>query len=228
MKVAEVMTRGVISIAPTDSMKKAAHLMLQYDMSGFPVMDRGKLVGIVTEGDFLRRAEIGTERYRTRWIELLVAPGQLAEEYAHARGRKVEEVMTRDVVTVAGEASLEEAVRLLERHHIKRLPVVKDGTMVGILSRANLLHAFVVGTSEASTAPMSDAAIRDALMATLNKEPWAPHGAVNAIVENGIVDFGGVIRDERQRLALRIAAENIPGVKEVRDHRLELDPGTAG
>jgi CBS domain-containing protein len=138
MKVAEVMTRGVISIAPIDSMKKAAQLMLQYDMSGFPVMDRGKLVGIVTEGDFLRRTEIGTERHRTRWIELLVAPGQLADEYAHAHGRKVEEVMTRDVVTVAEDASLEEAVRLLERHHIKRLPVVKGGAMVGILSRANL------------------------------------------------------------------------------------------
>lgn len=228
MKVAEVMTRGVISIAPIDSMKKAAQLMLQYDMSGFPVMDRGKLVGIVTEGDFLRRAEIGTERHRTRWIELLVAPGQLADEYAHAHGRKVEEVMTRDVVTVAEDASLEEAVRLLERHHIKRLPVVKGGAMVGILSRANLLHAFVVGASEASEPSMGDAAIRDALMATLDKEGWAPHGVVNTIVENGIVDLGGVIRDERQRLALRIAAENIPGVKGVRDHRLELDPGTVG
>lgn len=228
MKVGEVMTRGVISIAPTDSMKKAAQLMLQYDMSGFPVMDCGKLVGIVTEGDFLRRAEIGTERHRTRWIELLVAPGQLAEEYAHAHGRKVEEVMTRDVVTVADEASLEEAVRLLERYHIKRLPVVKGGAIVGIISRANLLHALIVGSPKAATASMSDAAIREALMATLDKEPWALHGLVNAIVENGIVDFGGVIHDERQRLALRIAAENIPGVKEVRDHRLELDPGTAG
>ena len=226
MNVAEVMTRGVISIAPTDSMKKAAQLMLQYDMSGFPVMDRGKLVGIVTESDFLRRAEIGTERMPM--IELLVAPGQLAEEYAHEYGRKVEDVMTRDVVTVAEEASLEEAVRVLERHHIKRLPVVKGGTMVGILSRANLLHAFVVGASEPTKPSMGGAAIWDALMATLDKEPWAPHGVVNAIVENEIVDFGGVIRDERQRLALRIAAENIPGVKEVRDDRLELDPGTVG
>jgi len=228
MKVAEVMTRGVISIAPADSMRKAAQLMLQYDMSGFPVMDHGKLVGIVTEGDFLCRAEIGTERHRTRWIELLVAPGQLAQEYAHAHGRKVEEAMTRNVVTVAEDASLEDVVRLMERHHIKRLPVVKGDAMVGIISRANLLHAFIVGSSKAATAPVSDAAIRNALAAVLDKEPWAPHDGVNAIVENGIVNFGGVIRDERQRLALRIAAENIPGVKEVRDHRLELDPGTVG
>src|SRR5215472_3581094 len=102
MNVAEVMTRGVISIAPTDPMTKAAHLMLQYDISGFPVIDHGKLVGIVTEGDLLRRPEIGTDRRkRPRWIELLLAPGRLAEEYAHEHGRKVEEVMTRDVVTVA-------------------------------------------------------------------------------------------------------------------------------
>lgn len=225
MKVAEVMTRGVISIAPTDSMKKAAHLMLQYDMSGFPVMDHGKLVGIVTEGDLLRRAEIGTEhRHRPRWIELLLAPGRLAEEYAHAHGRKVEEVMTRNVVTVAEDVPLEEVVRLMECHHIKRLPVVKGDAMVGIVSRADLVHAFIVGSSKTATAALSDTAICEQLMATLNREPWAPRGFVNVVVENGIVDFEGVIRDDRQRLALRIAAENIPGVKEVRDHRLRLDP----
>ncbi len=228
MKVAEVMTRGVISIAPTDSMRKAAQLMLQYDMSGFPVTDRGRLVGIVTEGDFLRRAEIGAERTRTRWIELLTDPGQLAEDYAHAHGRKVGEVMTREVVTVAEDASLEDVVRLMERHRVKRLPVVRGDAMVGIVSRANLLHAFVVASPSAANAPVSDAAIRDALMATLDKEPWAPQGAVNVVVENGIVDFDGIIRDERQRVALRIAAENLPGVKAVRDHRLKLDPGAVG
>src|SRR6266704_1812224 len=138
MKVTDVMTRGVISIAPDDLMRKAAQLMLQYDVSGFPVLDRGELVGIITEGDFLRRGETGTERHRTRWIEVLAGPGRLAEEYAHAHGRKVGEVMTREVVTIAEDASLEEAVRLMERYHINRLPVVKSDTMVGILSRGNL------------------------------------------------------------------------------------------
>jgi CBS domain-containing protein len=226
MKVADVMTRGVISIAPTDSMSKAAHLMLQYEMSGFPVMDRGRLVGILTEGDLLRRAEIGTEgRHRPRWIELLLAPGRLAEEYAHAHGRKVEEVMTRNVVTVDEDAPLEEVVQLMERHHIKRLPVVRSAAMVGIVSRADLVHAFIVGSSKTAAAALSDRSICERLMATLDTEPWAPRGLVNVTVENGIVDFDGVICNERQRLALRIAAENIPGVKEVRDHRVRLDPG---
>ena len=172
----------------------------------------------------------GVERNgnRKRWIELLMAPGQLAQEYAHAHGRKVEEVITREVVTVTEAASLEEAVRLMERHHIKRLPVVRGDAMVGVISRANLLHAFVVGSPEATTPPMSDAAIHDALTATLDKEARVPHGAVNVVVENGIVDFEGVIRDERRRLALRTAGENIRGVKRVRDHRLSLDPGAVG
>src|SRR4029077_11235625 len=120
-----VMTRGVISLASDDSMRKAAQLMLQYEMSGFPVMDRSKLVGIISEGDFLRRTETGTERHRGRWIEFLVGPGRLADEYAHAHGRAVDEVMTREVVTVAEDTPLEEAVRLMEHHRIKRLPVVK-------------------------------------------------------------------------------------------------------
>ena len=225
MNVADVMTRGVISIAPDDLMRKAAQLMLQYDVSGFPVLDRGELVGIITEGDFLRRGEIGTERHRTRWIEILAGPERLAEEYAHAHGRKVGEVMTREVVTVAEDASLEEAVRLMERYHIKRLPVVKSDTMVGILSRGNLVRAFIMGSPKTVTVPVGDAAIREQLTEALTRQPWAPHGSVDVVVENGVVGLLGVILDERQRDALRIAAENIPGVKEVHDHLLELDRG---
>ena len=146
--------------------------MLQYDMSGFPVVDHGKLVGIVTEGDFLRRAETGTERHRTRWIEFLTGPGRLAEEYVHAHGRTVDEVMTREVVTVAEAASLNEAVQLMERHRVKRLPVVKGDAVVGIVTRANLLHAFIVGSPKTTAEPVTDAAIREKLAAELEKQPW--------------------------------------------------------
>jgi CBS domain-containing protein len=223
MNVADVMTRGVISLAPDDSMRKAAQLMLRYDMSGIPVVDRGKLVGIVTEGDFLRRTETGTERQRRRWIEILVGPGRLAEEYAHAHGRTIDEVMTREVVTVAEDTSLEEAVRLMELHHVKRLPVVKGDAVVGIITRANLVRAFIMALPKIPASPVSDAAIREKLVAELDKQPWAPRGSFDAVVENGVVDLQGIIRDERQCVALRIAAENIPGVKQVRDHLLELD-----
>jgi len=221
MKVADVMISGVISLAPGDSMRKAAVLMLQYGVSGFPVLDRGKLVGIVTQGDFLRRIEIGTERHRTH----PVTPGQLAEEYVHAHGRKIGDVMTRDVVTITEDAPLEEAIRLMQKHHIKRVPVVRNDAIIGLVSRSELLHAFIVGSPKAALISLTDAAIRDTLAATLDKAPWVPHGSVNAVVKDGRVDLVGVICDERQRVALRVAAENIPGVKEVHDQRLTLDPG---
>ncbi len=224
MKVADVMTRGVISIAPGETMARAARLMLQYDVSGFPVIDNGKLVGIVTEGDFLRRAESGTERHRPRWIEFLSSPGRLAEEYAHAHGRKVAEVMTGDVVTIGEDADLEDAARLMESHHVKRLPVVTAGAVVGMLTRANLVRAFIVGLPKATAAPMNDSEIREQLVGEFDRQPWAPRGLITVTVENGIVGLEGVIRDERQRAALRIAAENIPGVKRVDDHLLTIDP----
>jgi CBS domain-containing protein len=224
MNVADVMTRGVISLAPDDSVQKAAKLMVQYEVSGFPVLDHGKLVGIVTEGDFLRRVETGTEQRRTRWIEFLAGPGQLADEYAHAHGRKVGDVMTRDLVTVTEETSLEELVGLMESHHIKRLPVVKGGDLVGIISRGTLLHAFLAAWPKPTTRAMSDASIREQLAAEFNRQSWAPSGSLDVAVKNGIVDLHGIIRDERQRAALRIAAENIPGVKLVRDHLTDVVP----
>jgi len=223
MIVADVMTRGVISLAPEDSVRKAAERMLRYDTSGFPVLDHGKLVGMITQGDFLRRAETGTERHRPRWSEFFADPGRLAGDYVHAHARTVAEVMTRDVITISEDASLDEAVELMERHRVKRLPVVKGGVMVGIISRVNLLHAFLVGSPKDQPAPLDDNAIHDRLMAELNSQPWLTHGSMQAMVKNGVVVLQGKIRDERQRAALRVAAENIPGVKQVIDDLCEID-----
>jgi CBS domain-containing protein len=227
MKVADVMERGVISITPESSVTKAARMMLLYEISGLPVIDgSGRLVGIVTEGDFLRRAEIGTELHRKRLAEPLVDIGPLAEEYAHSHGRKVEEVMTRDVVTVTEDASLEEVVRLMERHRIKRVPVLRDAQVIGIVSRANFLHALIVLSPKPASAPASDAAIREQILAELEKHAWTPRAALNVGVKDGIVDLDGVILDKRQRAALCIAVENVPGVKEIRD-RLVLSQAPA-
>src|SRR5439155_17984592 len=142
MKAKDVMTRPVISVEPGTSVQQAAQLMLQRRISGLPVIDKsGRLVGIVTEADFLRRAEMGTQRKRARWLEFLMGPGRLADEYVHTHGRKVEEVMTTDPATVAENSALGEVVELMEKHRIKRLPVVRGNQVVGIVSRANLLHA---------------------------------------------------------------------------------------
>src|ERR1700682_1414402 len=130
MRVRDVMTPDVLSISPDASVLEAVDVMLQKGISGLPVVDAaGKLVGIVTEGDFLRRRETGTQRHRPRWIEFLIGPGRLASEYVHTSGRKVCEVMTEGVKTVEGNTPLEHAVQLMERYRIKRLPVVEWGKM---------------------------------------------------------------------------------------------------
>ena len=145
MKAAEIMSLGVATVRPDTTVSEAARTMLQFGVSGLPVIDTsGKLVGIVTEGDFLRRAEMGTERQRPRWLEFLLGPGRLAQEYVHSHGRKVEEIMTPDVVTVSEHTPLQEVVRLMETRRIKRVPVVSNTEahkIVGIISRANLVQA---------------------------------------------------------------------------------------
>jgi predicted transcriptional regulator len=199
--------------------------MLQNDISGLPVLDvEGRLVGMVTEGDLLRRGETGTMRKRPRWLEFLAGRGKLADEYARAHGRKVVEVMTDDPVSVQEDTPLDEVVTLMETRRIKRVPVVRGTRVVGIVSRANLLHALARVAGEAKPATADDKTIRASLIATLDAERWAPAGAVNLFVRDGVVDLWGSITDERERKALIIAAENIAGVKAVKDHLAWIDP----
>jgi CBS domain-containing protein len=225
MKARDVMTTRVVSIEADASVLRAARLMLQNRISGLPVTDKfGHLVGIVTEGDFLRRAELRTERHRPRWLEFLVGPGRLANEYVRASGRKVAEVMTSDVRTISEETPLDDVVALMERHRIKRLPVVRGLRLVGIVSRANLLHALASLAREVKEVPLDDAAIRERLLEELNRQPWAPLSLLNVIVRDAIVELWGSVSDERERQALVVAAENIPDVRGVRDHLAWVEP----
>jgi CBS domain-containing protein len=225
MKVRDVMTRKVLSIEPDANVLQAVRSMLQNKISGLPVVNAdGNLVGIVTEGDFLRRAETATERRRPAWLEFLVGPGRLAEEYVHTHARKIADVMTPDPQTVTEDTSLEDVVHLMEKHRIKRLPVVRGKLLVGIVSRANLLHALA---SVAPTVPASaatDESIRERLMAEIQHRKWAPTGFINVIVRNGVVELWGTITDERERQALIVAAQNIPGVKTVSDNLVWVEP----
>jgi CBS domain-containing protein len=199
--------------------------MLQNKISGLPVVNAdGKLIGIVTEGDFLRRAETATERRRPRWLEFLVGPGRLADDYVHTHARKIGDIMTPDPHTVTEDTSLEDVVHLMEKHRIKRLPVVRGKMLVGIVTRANLLHALA---SVAPTIPASaatDESIHERFMAEIERQKWAPAGFLNVIVRQGVVELWGTITDERQRQALIVAAQNIPGVKTVRDNLVWVEP----
>jgi CBS domain-containing protein len=227
MKARDVMTPRVTSIAPDDTVLKAARLMLQHQISGLPVVDKGgALVGVVTEGDFLRRAETGTERHRASWLEFVLGPGRLAKDYTRFHARKVQEVMTCPPYTVTEDTPLEDVVELMERKRIKRLPVVRGQQMVGIVSRANLLHALasLAHEAQAKAPALDDGEIRERLIADLNEQAWAPLANINIIVRNGIVELWGVILDERDRNALIVAAENVPNVKGVRDHLTSIEP----
>jgi CBS domain-containing protein len=227
MKAEEVMTREVISIDPDATVLQAARLMLQHHISGLPVIDKdGNLVGVLSEGDFLRRRETKTERRRSRWLEFLMGPGRVAAEYSHSHGSKVSEVMTPDVQTVDEVTPLEDIVELMERRRIKRVPVVCGGQVVGIITRSNLMHAMVSLARVAQPADKGDAAIREHLLAEIQKEQWAPAATTNVVVHDGVVELWGVIVDERQREALKVAAENVPGVKAVKDHLVWIEPTT--
>ncbi len=225
MRAADVMTVQPVSISPDASILEAIRVMLQRRFSGLPVVDAGgALVGIVTEGDLLRRTETGTQRKRPRWIEFLIGPGRLATEYVQTSGRKVREVMSQDVQAVTGDTPLEEIVRLMERHQIKRLPVVDSGKLVGIVTRANLLRALATLASETKAEANDDPSIRARIYAELEKQPWAPINMLDIVVRKGVVHLWGVLLDERQREALYVVVENTSGVKGIEDHLVWVEP----
>jgi CBS domain-containing protein len=225
MKAADVMTNRVLTIEVDAPIVKAVRLMIENRISGLPVVDAtGRLVGMVTEGDFLRRTETGTEIRRPRWLQFLLSPGRLADEYVHTHARKIGEVMTPDVATVTEDTPVDEIVRLMERSRIKRVPVLRGDRLVGIVSRADLVRALAGLMTEAAPATLDDTALRDRILADLDKQSWSPRVGVNVTVRNGMVDLWGTITDERERQALCVACENVSGVKGVRDHLCWVEP----
>ncbi|ANT52856.1 CBS domain-containing protein [Mesorhizobium amorphae] len=219
MQAEAIMTAPVIGIEPTASISDAAGLMLSRKVSGLPVIcSDGTLVGVVSEGDFLRRVELGTKRNRSRWLEFLVSPGRAADEYVKANGRRIEEVMTAEVITVPPAASLPEIVELMARHHVKRVPVVDSGKVVGIITRSDLLRALLSVLPDAATAAVDDEQIRQNVIAELARQKWAGKDTIDVAVDKGVVELNGAIFDERERQAAIVAAENVAGVKVVKDN----------
>lgn len=225
MKARDVMTQPVLSVEAETPVAAAIRLMLQKKISGLPVVDpAGSLVGMVTEGDFLRRAEAGTRHKSSRWLDFLMGPGLLAEQYTKAHGRKVGEVMTRDVKSVDEHTQLGDIVAMMERHRIKRVPVLRGKKLVGIVARANLLRALACVMHRLPPTSADDAGIRQKIIAQLQGEQWSPVATVDAIVRDGVVTLTGYVLDERQREALKVLVENVPGVKQVRDQMVWVEP----
>ena len=218
MRAHQIMTRSVISVTPDTSIVEAAGIMLKRHVSGLPVVDAaGKLVGIVSEGDFIRRGEIGTQRKRGRWLKFILGPGKSASDFVHEHGRKVSEVMTTSPLTITEDAALAEIVDIMERNNVKRLPVMNGERVVGIVSRANLLQAVASLARQVPDPTADDDHIRKRVIDALERNEWCPFG-LNVIVRDGIVHLSGVITDESARQAAVVAAENVDGVKKVHDH----------
>ena len=225
MKASDVMTRDVLTVGRHASIGEAIRLMLDNHVSGLPVVDDGgRLAGILTEGDLLRRSETGTERHRPRWLEILMGPGRMADEYVRTHGRKVDEIMTRELVSVTEETPLDEIVQVMERRRIKRVPVLRGEALIGLVSRADLLRALAHALDEKEAASTGDEDIRERVLAEIAKGAWAPRSGLTIVVKDGVVVLDGVILDEKEREALRVAAENVPGVKAVEDHLVWVEP----
>ena len=219
MKARDVMVSPVITVEPSASVKEVAQILLQHHISALPVVDRaGRLIGIVSESDLMRRADLGTERHRSRWLSaLFVDEERLAAEYVKAHGHKVADVMTKRVITAAPDTPLNDIASLLEKHGIKRVPILENGTLVGIVSRANLIQA-LAADRKGLNVPVPDSQLRDRIMSHLNAQPWAHTSLINVTVNDGIVDLWGLTLSKEEKQALRVAAESIPGVRAVNDN----------
>lgn len=216
MKVSDVMTSTVVSIKPDATVLEAARLLLGERISALPVVDAaGKLVGILSEGDLIHRAEIGSEKVSTRWGRLFADGGKLARDFLKAHGRTVAEVMTPRVVTATEKMDLAEVAGLMDEHRVKRLPVVRDGRLIGIVSRANLLQALVSHAPAATTKTVSDADLRRQILTRIQAEPWAQTAVRNVIVSDGNVELWGHAETHAQCEAFGVLVKDIPGVKSV-------------
>jgi CBS domain-containing protein len=223
------MVTNVITVTPDACVQDVAGILLANRISGVPVVGTGgELLGIVSEGDLMRRVESGTTRRRPWWLSLLMGKEGLAAEFVREHSRKVADVMTRSVVTAGPDASLRDIADLLEKNGIKRVPIVSQGKMVGIVTRANLLQALAsVSKGLAPSAKPNDDVIRRDVVARLEAEPWTRPSLINVIVHDGNVDLWGIVDSPLEKNAARVAAEITAGVRAVNDN-LIIRPADVG
>jgi CBS domain-containing protein len=221
MNAADVMMRDVITIGPDTNVTEAAKLMAQNDVSALPVVDgRKQLIGIISEADLMRRAEIGTEIRHPWWIEAMTPATSLAAEFTKSHGKRVEELMSQDVITVTEDTSLAEIATILERHRIKRVPVTRGSELVGIVSRANLVQTLASAALASTNSMDKDRTIRQELLSRLVKQSWTDFDDRNVIVIDGKVHLWGLVGSPEERKALIAIAEGVPGVTDVVDEMI--------
>lgn len=222
MRAHEIMSRHVITISADALVIDAIKAMLSHHVSGLPVVDAdGKLIGILSEGDFIRRAEIGTEKRRGRWLTLLAGVNQVALDFARQHGRKVGQIMTPDPITIGEDTTLEQIVRLMESRNVSRFPVMRGDDIVGMVTRTDFMTAVGNSSLDVQGASDADEAIRNSVTATLSQASWRPC-ALNVSVHHGVVTLRGAVRGDNARKAAIIAAENVRGAKRIDDQLTKI------
>ncbi len=220
MQAKDVMTTNVVTVQIGTGVPEIARLLLKHRISAVAVVDSDqRILGIVSEGDLMRRTETDTESRHSWWLEAMLSTEDRAREYIKVHGRKAGDVMTRDLISVTEETPLYEIAGLLEKHHVKRVPVTRDGRLIGIVSRANLLHGFAAKEAR-TTGPGSsdDQTIRENLLHTLAKEAGLDMALINVIVNDGVVQLWGLVGSGTEKKAAQVSAESTPGVKRVENH----------
>lgn len=223
MRALDVMTSPVVTVSSNATVVEVARLFVERRISAAPVVDEhGAMVGVVSEGDLLHRAEIGTERRRSWWLDSISSSRDLAAEYVKSHSCKVSDVMTKAVISVDEATPISDIADILERKRIKRVPVLRDGKPVGVVSRANLVQALAAFAREPGRqSDASDQAIREHFLAGLKGQKWIGAVSTTVVVRDGVIHLRGDVASDRERQALHVAAENIPGVKAVEDHMFD-------
>lgn len=218
MRANQIMTQHVITIGADAPIVEAVDAMLRHHISGLPVVDAdGGLIGIISEGDFIRRAEIGTPRKRGRWLSFLVGPDRVAADFVHDHGRKVGEIMTPDPLTISEDTPLDELVEIMESNKVKRLPVVRGNRLVGIVTRSDFLPTLADLARHAPSPSADDDRLREQVIAAIEGAAWAPC-RLKVTARDGVVSLSGVVAGKNARQAAIVAGENVPGVKKVLDN----------
>jgi CBS domain-containing protein len=217
MQAKDIMTTSVITVPQDGKIEDAVRLMLDHQVSALPVVDTdGDLKGLVSEGDLMRRVRDTDGPRRSWWLELLSGSGNSAQEFVKLNSHHIADVMTRDVVSVEEDAPVAEIARLLEKHRIKRVPVLREGRVVGIVSRANLLHALSALPDGALGEPSEDdRVLRSKIDEALKEVPGATVNLINYTVDKGNVAIWGVADSDFEENAIRVAVENVSGVHSV-------------
>ncbi|MFM8992393.1 MAG: CBS domain-containing protein [Alphaproteobacteria bacterium] len=220
MKASEIMTRGVRSVPPDATVEAVASLLLAHAISAVPVVDpAGIPLGVVSEADFVRRPELSTEKRRSWWLSFVADPQGGAEEFVRSHGRTAADVMHRGIVATGPDAELAQVAELLDRKHVKRVFVVEDGAIAGVISRSDFVRAVAAAAKPAGEpGARSDSELREEIERRMGREPWAPRALVTVVVSGGIVELLGMVTSEPERAALRLLVREVQGVRDLHDH----------